>query len=347
MTRSAAKPRLLQALAGQKTDRPPVWFLRQAGRYLPEYRAVRKQCGSFLDLVFNPDAATEVTMQPIERFGFDAAILFSDILVTPIALGQKVWFAEGEGPRLGPLEEVDLLRSVEEGQAQEHLGPIMQTVAQIRSALSEEKALIGFAGAPWTVATYMVAGRGTTDQAPARTLALKDPERFQMLIDRLVDISVQYLSAQADAGADALMIFDSWAGVLSPDQFQRWVSVPTTQMVRRLKQTHPDVPIIGFPRGGGFNLEPYCTTGVDAVHIDETVPTDWAATHLQPHVCVQGNLDPRLMHVGGPAMEEQIRACLTALSGGAHIFNLGHGLTPDSDPDAVKRAVELAQNFRG
>ncbi|MGF1606408.1 MAG: uroporphyrinogen decarboxylase [Rhodothalassiaceae bacterium] len=346
MSQENAPSRLLRTIRGEVCDQVPVWFLRQAGRYLPEYRAVRARCGDFLDLVFNPDAATEVTLQPIERFDMDAAILFSDILVTPLALGQKVWFEQGEGPRLSPLHEIDWRKPVEPDQADRHLAPIYQTVRQIRQRLPADKALIGFAGAPWTVASYMVAGGSSKDHAPARDMARRQPNDFAILIERLTQITIDYVAGQIRAGADVVMLFDSWAGALAADQVGPWVLEPTRAIVAGLKALFPDTPVIGFPRGAGLHLPVYVETGVDCLHIDETVPAAWAAHTLQPRVCVQGNLDPRLMAVGGDTVASESRAVLGALAKGPHIFNLGHGLTPDSDPEAVRLAVETAHRFK-
>lgn len=340
-------PLLIRTLQGQRQDRVPLWLLRQAGRYLPEYRAVRARRRGFMDMAFHVESATEVTMQPIDRFDLDAAILFSDILVLPVALGQEVWFEEGEGPRLGPLDAVDLGAEVDPAVVRDRLGPVLETVGAIRKRLSADKALIGFAGAPWTVASYMVAARGTKDQAPARDLALKDPDRFGRLIDRLVEGTIAYLSAQAAAGAQALMLFDSWSGALSAGEFDRWVLSPTQRILTALKAERPDVPLIGFPRGAGTRLTAYAKTGCDAVHIDESVPPAYAAAQLQPQLCVQGNLDPRLMAVGGPRLDEEVQAILSGLSGGAHVFNLGHGMTPDCDPALVTRLVDRVRSFEG
>ena len=326
---------IIETLRGHPGDRAPFWFLRQAGRYMPEYREVRAQAGGFLDLVFNPPLAAEVTLQPIRRFTPDAAILFSDILVTPLALGQDLWFETGEGPRLTPLADFDWRSDLDVADADGRLSPIYETVERVTAALPETVSLIGFAGAPWTVATYMVAGRGSKDHAPARDMAYREPEAFADLIDRLEKVTVRYLLGQAKAGAEALMLFDSWAGVLPPDQFHHWVTEPTRRIVAALR-AQTDVPIIGFPRGGGLNIEAFLATGVDAVHIDETVPPEWAARVLQPRVCVQGNLDPRLPLIGGEAMLKAADAACDALKSGAHVVNLGHGITPDVPPENIE-----------
>ena len=282
-----------QVLDGASLSPPPIWLMRQAGRYLPEYRALRAKAGSFLDLCFDPDMASEVTLQPVRRFDLDAAILFSDILVVPLALGRKVWFVEGEGPRLDPIDEAGIAALENDAG---RLQPVLETVARVRGQLGGDKTLIGFCGAPWTVATYMIAGRGTSDQAPARLLAAMKPEAFQRLIDRLVETSADYLIGQIDAGADVVQIFDTWAGVLDEAGFERWCVKPTAEIVRRVKAAKPAARIIGFARGAGLRLEHYATaTGVDGVSLDWTVPLDHARERLQPLAAVQGNLDPMVL----------------------------------------------------
>ena len=333
----SAGAKLMRALAGEVVSPPPVWIMRQAGRYLPEYRQTRQGAGSFLDLCYNPALATEVTLQPIRRFDFDAAILFSDILVVPDALGQAVTFVEGTGPVLGPMPEVAQLRGAP---VVERLAPVLETVRRVRAELDSGKALIGFCGAPWTVATYMVAGRGTPDQLPARRLALADPGRFAELIDVLVSASADYLIAQLLAGADAVKIFDSWAGVLDEAGFQRWAVEPVREIVGRVRAAHPQARIIAFPKGAGARLGSYARqTGVDAVAVDWTMPMRLARDMVAEPVALQGNLDPLRLVAGGPALDEGVDQVLRAMQGRAHIFNLGHGITPETPPEHVARLV--------
>jgi uroporphyrinogen decarboxylase len=327
-------------LDGQNLSPPPIWLMRQAGRYLPEYRALRAAAGSFLDLCFNPELASTVTLQPVERFDLDAAILFSDILVVPLALGRKVWFVESEGPRLDPIDEagIDVLNG--DG-ATARLEPVLETVRRVRARLDSKKTLIGFCGAPWTVATYMIAGKGTPDQAPARRFALEKPIAFAVLIARLVDLSVDYLVAQLKAGADVVQIFDTWAGVLDEDGFDRWCVAPTAEIVRRVKAEVGGAKVIGFPRGAGAKLEGYATaTGVDGVSIDWSVPLGYARDRLQPMVAVQGNLDPMVLMAGGEALDQAVRRIRAGLGDGRFIFNLGHGILPETPVDHVKWLVE-------
>ncbi len=334
-----ASGRVERVLAGEHFGTPPLWLMRQAGRYLPEYRALREKAGSFLDLCFNPVLAATVTLQPIERFDFDAAILFSDILVIPHALGRKVAFVEGEGPRLDPIDAAGIA-GLDEGKIGERLQPVFETVAMVRDKLASDKTLIGFCGAPWTVATYMVAGRGTPDQAPARLMAARDSEIFQSLIDRLVVASADYLIRQFRAGADVVQVFDSWSGVLGEAAFERWCIAPMAAIVQAVRAEVPDAKIIGFPKGAGLMLERYVAeTGVDGVGIDWTVPLDFARDRLQGHVTVQGNLDPLLLLTGGKAMDEAIDRILAGLSGGRFIFNLGHGIRPETPIAHVERLV--------
>ncbi len=334
---------IAKVLGGTRQVPPPLWLMRQAGRYLPEYRALRAQAGSFLDLCFSPELASVVTLQPIERFDFDAAILFSDILVVPLALGRAVWFVEGEGPRLEPVDEAGIAALSVDGAART-LAPVLETVRQVRRRLDGGKTLIGFCGAPWTVATYMIAGRGTPDQAPARAFALERPEAFEALIERLVETSADYLVAQLVAGADVVQIFDSWAGVLDEDGFERWCIEPTAEIVRRVKTAVPGAKVIGFPRGAGARLERYVeATGIDGVSIDWSVPLDYARERLQRHVAVQGNLDPMVLMVGGDALERAVRRIRTGLGDGRFIFNLGHGILPATPVDHVRRLVELVR----
>lgn len=339
---------LLSVLQGQPTSPPPIWLMRQAGRYLPEYRELRAKAGSFLDLCYAPAMAAEVTLQPMRRFAFDAAILFSDILVVPHALGQKLEFREGEGPVLDPISERAGFTKLNREGFLERLSPIFETVDRVKSGLEDNQILIGFSGAPWTVATYMIAGKGTPDQAPARAFAYGDPEGFAELIDLLVDVSVDYLSAQVSAGAQVLQIFDSWAAVLSDDAFETWSIKPIGEMVRRLKALHPEIPIIGFPRGAGPGYVRFAEeTGVDAVGCDTMLPLRWIRENLQPKVAVQGNLDPLLLVAGGEAMRTRVRKILSELGDGRHIFNLGHGIVPSTPPEHVGELVRLVREGAG
>lgn len=319
---------LLAVLKGERRDPPPLWLMRQAGRYLPEYRELRAQKGGFLELCYDPEAAAEVTLQPIRRFGFDGAILFSDILVIPHALGQDLWFEAGEGPRLAPpLAEAALSGLTA---SPNRLDPVIETVRRVAAALPPATTFLGFAGSPWTVATYMVAGQGSKDQGAARTMAYQDPERFGAIIAAIVDATVDYLSAQISAGVDAVQLFESWAGTLSPAQFERWVIAPNADIVRRLRQRHPATPIIGFPKGAGGKLIAYAKEiGVDAIGIDETVDPDWANAVLPEGLPVQGNLDPLALLAGGDALNSAVDAIVAAFAGRPHIFNLGHGITPE------------------
>jgi uroporphyrinogen decarboxylase len=335
--------RVGRVLAGERFDPPPLWLMRQAGRYLPEYRAIREKAGSFLDLCFNPTLASEVTLQPIERFDLDAAILFSDILVIPHALGRKVSFVEGEGPRLEPIDAEGI--AALEADIGDRLEAVFETVRNVRVRLSGEKTLIGFCGAPWTVATYIVAGRGTPDQAPARLMAAREPELFARLIEILVDASADYLIRQFRAGADVVQIFDSWAGVLGEEDFRRWCIAPCAAIVRRVRSVIPDARMIGFPKGAGLMLERYAAeTGVDGIGIDWTMPLDFARDRLQPSVAVQGNLDPLLLIAGGTALDDAIDAILAKLSGGRFIFNLGHGIRPETPVAHVERLVKRVRS---
>jgi uroporphyrinogen decarboxylase len=326
-------------LDGETLFPPPIWMMRQAGRYLPEYRATRTKAGGFLDLCYNPDLATEVTMQPIDRYGFDAAILFSDILVIPDALGQNVRFAEGEGPLLTPLD-LSRLNDLRPGGLLDALAPVFAAMTQIRRSLPYETTLLGFCGAPWTVATYMIAGRGTSDQAPARKAALRDPQGFQALINIIVDASIVYLVEQLRSGADAVQIFDTWAGVLDALEFERWVIQPTKQIVAGVRAQVPGARIIGFPKGSyGFIQRYVSETGVNAVGLDWTVPLDDVRDGLQPLTAVQGVLDPMRVVTGGQALDDGIDRILEVLGGGRLIFNLGHGITPEADPAHVAQMV--------
>ena len=332
---------LLAVLAGRRQAVPPVWMMRQAGRYLPEYRAVREKAGGFLDLCFDPDLAAEVSLQPVRRFGFDAAILFSDILVVPLALGRKVWFVEGEGPRLEPLTDAKALLSVR-GEADANvLAPIYETVRRVKAALGAETALIGFCGAPWTVATYMIAGQGTTDQAPAKNLAAREPQAFQHVIDCLVDASVDCLAKQLEAGADVVQIFDTWAGSLVVEDFERWCVQPTKRMVAKLRTKKPAAKVIGFPRGAGRNIPRYVDeTGVDAVSLESGIDRAFARDQIQTRVPVQGNVDPLALLEGGAALDREVDAVLEAFGAGPLIFNLGHGILPQTPIAHVERMLK-------
>jgi uroporphyrinogen decarboxylase len=335
--RSGTAP-LLATLRGERQATPPLWLMRQAGRYLPEYRALRAEKGGFLDLCYDSECAAEVTLQPIRRFGFDGAILFSDILVVPHALGQNLWFEAGEGPRLAPpLKEEDLASFTPDPA---RLAPVIETVRRVRAALAPETTFLGFAGSPWTVATYMVAGAGSKDHGDARRMAYADPQRFEAIIEAIIATTVDYLSAQIEAGVDAVQLFDSWAGSLSPEQFRKWVIAPNAAIVKALKARHPDTPVIGFPKGAGAKLVDYAEqTGVDALGLDETLDPVWAARALPANMPVQGNLDPLALIAGGETLDRAVDTILEALSGRPHIFNLGHGILPDTPIAHVERLV--------
>ncbi len=338
---SADKP-LLAVLRGERRDPPPTWLMRQAGRYLPEYRQLRAQKGSFLDLVYDSDAAAEVTLQPLARFDFDAAILFSDILIVPFAIGQHLTFVAGEGPRLTP----ELLRADLDALTPmlTRLEPVYETVRKVKAKLPASKTLIGFSGAPWTVATYMIAGQGSRDQSESRRLAYADPERFSDILQRIEKVTFDYLSGQIEAGADAVQLFDSWAGSLAPAEFERWVVAPTARLVERIRDEHPDVPIIGFPKGAGGKIAAYVReTGVDCVGLDETVDPAWAARELPDSFPVQGNLDPLALVAGGETLDSAVRNILDAFADRPHIFNLGHGILPDTPIENVQRLVALVK----
>jgi uroporphyrinogen decarboxylase len=341
---SARQPRLLRVFAGEALSPPPLWLMRQAGRYLPEYREVRARAGGFLELCYTPELAADVTLQPIRRYGFDAAILFSDILVVPDALGQPVAFVEGEGPRLEAVRSSADLAGLRLEATRPKFARVCETVAKVRQELPDDTALFGFCGAPWTVATYMAQGQGSPDQAAARAWAYSDPAGFQRLIDLLVDASVEYLSGQVAAGADVLQIFDSWAGSLADDQFEQWVVAPTQALVERVKARHPLVPIIGFPRGAGLQAAAYAAkTGVDGVSCDTAMPLDFIGRELSGRTVVQGNLDPLLLVAGGEALERRVTQILRALAGKPFIFNLGHGIVPATPPENVARLVSLVR----
>ncbi|MEL6423237.1 MAG: uroporphyrinogen decarboxylase [Pseudomonadota bacterium] len=341
-----SESRFHQTLSHGRTDGPPpIWLMRQAGRYLPEYRATREQAGGFLDLCYKPELACEVTLQPIRRYAFDASILFADILIVPDALGQKTWFEPGEGPRLEPVKTRDDIAALSVEETTEKFASICESVRLIRAALPQSTALIGFCGAPWTVATYSVGGRGSPDQAAARTLAFDEPETMQALIDTLVDASIRYLNGQIDAGADTVQIFDTWAGSLPDDQFERWSVAPTKAIVDGVRAHRSDVPIIGFPRQAGTKLARYVeATGVDGVGCDTTTVLAHAVRDIDPDITLQGNLDPLLLVAGGDAMHRRIDDILAATRDRRFIFNLGHGIVPQTPPEHV---AELVAHVRG
>lgn len=342
MANLTTKP-LLATLNGVRQETPPVWLMRQAGRYLPEYRALRAKKGGFLELVNDSAAAAEVTIQPIRRFGFDAAILFSDILVVPHAMGQDLWFEEGEGPRLAPRLVDHALDSLDA--VPQRLAPVYETVRQVHARLESQTTFLGFAGSPWTVATYMVAGQGSREQAEARRFAYRDPVAFQALVDAIIALTVDYLSGQIDAGVDAVQLFDSWAGSLSPAQFERWVIGPNAKIVSLLKVRHPDIPIIGFPKGAGGKLSAYAReTCVDAIGLDETVDPFWANANLPESLPVQGNLDPLALIAGGVALDDATDHIRRAFCDRPHVFNLGHGILPDTP---IENVEELLRKVRG
>ena len=328
---------LLRSLAGETLDVPPVWLMRQAGRYLPEYRATRAEAGDFLSLCYTPDLAAEVTLQPIRRYGFDASILFADILLLPHALGSDVWFVTGEGPRLSTITDAAGVHALKgKDDIHDHMAPVYETVRILSRELPAETTLIGFAGAPWTVATYMIAGRGTPDQAPAHKMREEAPDAFAALIDLLTDATIEYLDAQVRAGAEVVKIFDSWAGSLKGEAFDRFALEPARRITAELKARHPNLPVIAFPREAGDKYIGFAkAVGCDGLAIDTSVSATWAAEHLQPDGCVQGNLDPKLMITGGEELVAEAKRIKAALSGGPHIFNLGHGITPEADPENV------------
>ncbi|MFO1139029.1 MAG: uroporphyrinogen decarboxylase [Paracoccus sp. (in: a-proteobacteria)] len=332
---------ILRALSGERLPVPPVWMMRQAGRYLPEYRATRAQAGDFLSLCYTPDLAAEVTLQPIRRYGFDAAILFADILLVPQALGADLWFVTGEGPRLSTITDAAGVAALKPVEAiHETLNPVYETVRILARELPPEVTLIGFAGAPWTVATYMIAGRGTPDQGPAHAMKTADRAAFIALLDRITDATIEYLCAQIEAGAEVIKLFDSWAGSLKGRDFDDFALEPAKRIIAALKARHPAVPVIAFPREAGPRYAGFArATGADCVALDNSVSADWAAAEVQKDGCVQGNLDPRLLVTGGEALETETRRIVRAFSNGPHIFNLGHGITPEADPENVTRML--------
>jgi uroporphyrinogen decarboxylase len=341
----AEAKKLMRALAGEVQAVPPVWMMRQAGRYLPEYRATRAQAGDFLSLCYNPELAAEVTLQPIRRFGFDAAILFADILLIAQAMGAKLWFAEGEGPRLSTLTTPAELAALRPTDAiHDTLAPVYQTVRILSRELPRETTLIGFAGSPWTVATYMIGGRGSPDQAAAHALKASDRATFQGLIDRLTEATIEYLSMQVQAGAEVVKLFDSWAGSLKGQDFTDFALRPAAAIIAALKARHPGLPIIAFPREAGQGYVGFArATGADCVAIDNSVTPEWAAANVQVDGCVQGNLAPEHMVTGGEALDREVRRVVSAFAGGPHIFNLGHGITPDANPDNVARMISVVR----
>jgi uroporphyrinogen decarboxylase len=341
-----AEEPLLAVLKGERRDPVPMWMMRQAGRYLPEYRQLRSEKGSFLDLVYDSDAAAEITLQPLKRFaGLDAAILFSDILIVPFAIGQHLTLVTGEGPRLTPPLVSASLDDLTPFLAR--LEPIYETVRKVKAALPPGKALIGFSGSPWTVATYMIAGEGSRDQSDARRLGYGDAARFGEIVQRIEQVTIDYLSGQIEAGVEAVQLFDSWAGSLSPAQFERWVIAPTARLVSELKNRHPEVPVIGFPKGAGGKLTAYAReTGVDAIGLDETVDPAWAARELPAELPVQGNLDPLALVAGGEPLETAAARILDAFAGRPHIFNLGHGILQDTPIAHVEQLIGIVKGAR-
>ncbi len=338
---------ILRALAGETQAVPPIWMMRQAGRYLPEYRATREKAGDFLSLCYNPELAAEVTLQPIRRYGFDAAILFADILLLPQALGADLWFVKGEGPRLSTVtSEQDFIDLKPVRAIDDTLSPVYETVKILSRELPDDVTLIGFAGAPWTVATYMIAGKGTPDQGPAH--ALKDGNRalFEQLLGKITEGTIEYLSRQIEAGAEVVKIFDSWAGSLKGEDFDRYAIEPARIITETLKRRHPGVPVIAFPRQAGEKYVGFHeATGADCVAVDDSVTPEWMAEHVQPSGCVQGNLASSHMVTGGQPLVDETRRIVEALRGGPHIFNLGHGITPDADPENVKLMIDTVRSM--
>ena len=337
---------ILRALKGEILPTPPIWMMRQAGRYLPEYRATRAQAGDFLSLCYTPDLAAEVTLQPIRRYGFDAAILFADILLLPQALGPKLWFAEGEGPRMETTTTMEQVRALKPKSAiHDTLAPVYETVRILARELPPETTLIGFAGAPWTVATYMIAGRGSKDQGAAHALKTADRATFAALIDIITDATVDYLSEQVKAGAEVVKLFDSWAGSLKGADFNDFALKPAAKIIAALKALHPGLPVIAFPREAGNGYIGFAkATGADCVAIDNSVTPEWAAEHVQPGGCVQGNLAPEHMVIGGEDLVRETRRVVNAFRKGPHIFNLGHGITPDANPDNVQLMIDTVRS---
>lgn len=339
--------KFLETLAGRRFATPPVWLMRQAGRYLPEYRAVRATTRSFLEFCYTPDKAVEVTLQPIRRFGFDAAIIFSDILVVPDALGQKVWFEEGEGPKLEALTDPAQFARLSRARLADHLAPVYEAIRQTRAALPRETALLGFAGAPFTLACYMIEGSGSRDFAKVKKWAYGHPESFGLLIDLLVESVVDHLSNQVEAGVDGVQLFDSWAGVLPEEQLFRWSLDPMVRIATELRERHPNVPVLAFPRAVGPAALMYRRPdSFSALSLDTGIGAHWAAKELQPHICVQGNLDPIMLVAGGAALEREARRILDKLGHGSFIFNLGHGVVPQTPPEHVAQLVEIVRTWK-
>jgi uroporphyrinogen decarboxylase len=338
---------ILRALAGEKLPTPPIWMMRQAGRYLPEYRATRAEAGDFLKLCYNPELAAEVTLQPIRRYGFDAAILFADILLLPQALGADLWFVTGEGPRLSTItQDADFAKLKGKDDIHEVLNPIYETVGILKETLPKETTLIGFAGMPWTVATYMIAGRGTPDQGPAHALKAENRPLFEKVIDLLTEGTIEYLSKQIDAGAEVVKLFDSWAGSLTGEDFDQFALEPAKKIIAELKARHPNTPIIAFPREAKDRYVGFAkTTGADCVALDNSVSPEWAAANVQVDGCVQGNLKSSHMVTGGQELIEETRQIVDAFSNGPHIFNLGHGITPDADPENVQLMIDTVRSI--
>lgn len=340
---SSMKP-LLRVLRGERLAVPPIWLMRQAGRYLPEYRALRQKAPDFLAFCLTPELAAEASLQPVRRFQFDGAILFADILILPYALGQKVGFREGEGPVLNPIRDRQGIDRLSLSRVRKRAAPVGETVRRVKAALPEAVALIGFAGGPWTVATYMVEGGTSRDFSAIKRWAFGEPESFATLIDCLVAATIEYLSLQIEAGAEVIQLFDSWAGILPEAPFRRFVIEPTRRIAETLKQRYPTVPLIGFPRGAGLLIEAYGKeTGIDAVSLDATVPLAWARDRLQPLMPVQGNLDPLMLVVGGRPLAQAVREIATALGAGPLVFNLGHGIVPETPPEHVATLVNLVR----
>ncbi|MBC7139613.1 MAG: uroporphyrinogen decarboxylase [Defluviimonas sp.] len=346
MTVARSDKTILRALGGEALPSPPIWMMRQAGRYLPEYRATRAQAGDFLSLCYTPELAAEVTLQPIRRFGFDAAILFADILLLPQALGADLWFEPGEGPRLSTITGPEGLRALKgKDDIHDHLAPVYETLRILARALPRETTLIGFAGAPWTVASYMIAGRGTRDQGPAHALKAADRATFTALIDLLTEATVEYLSMQVQAGAEVVKLFDSWAGSLKGQDFTDFALDPARRIIAALKARHPGLPVIAFPREAGERYVGFArATGADCVALDNSVSAEWAAAKVQVDGCVQGNLAPQHMVSGGQALVEEAQRIVRAFRGGPHIFNLGHGITPDADPENVAAMIAAVRS---
>jgi uroporphyrinogen decarboxylase len=337
---------ILRALAGERQETPPIWMMRQAGRYLPEYRATRAEAGDFLSLCYNSDLAAEVTLQPIRRYGFDAAILFADILLLPQALGVDLWFETGEGPRMSTTTTADELAGLRAtADIHETLNPIYETVRILSRELPRETTLIGFAGAPWTVATYMIAGRGTKDQGPAHALKAENRAVFEGILERLTEATIEYLSKQIEAGAEVVKLFDSWAGSLKGDDFVKYALNPAAKITQALKQRHPGIPVIAFPREAGEGYVGFAkATGADCIAIDNSVSAEWVAQNVQPDSCVQGNLASSHMVTGGDDLIIETKRIVNALKGGPHIFNLGHGITPDANPDNVQIMINTIRD---